>query len=161
LNRMANTPGCMDQVLKLVPIVLRWACSRDTIDAKCSLLHASVTCIGKIEQYITKVDANRKKKMEEKVQGGDTIDDFDDDFDEENFDLDDDEDCVSAVTPEQIEEVCTLSITPLEKLVGTSAEASVLKSALQALLALTMLGHVGNTRNGSRSGGSTRGWLPT
>ena len=34
-NRMANSTGCMDQVFKLVPIVLRWACSRDTIDAKC------------------------------------------------------------------------------------------------------------------------------
>ena len=81
------------------------------------------------------------KKLDEKVQGGDTIDDFDDDFDEENFDLEDD-DCVSVIKPEQIEKVCLLSIAPLEKLLGTSAEASVLKSALQVTLALTMLGRV-------------------
>ena len=46
------------------------------------------------------------------------------------------------IKPEQIEKVCLLSIAPLEKLLGTSAEASVLKSALQVTLALTMLGRV-------------------
>ena len=119
-NRMVLSVGCMNQVLKLIPIVLRWACNRDTIDAKCSLLYAVVDSITKINRYIVDIETQRLAQMAEKEQGGDTIDDFDDDFDEETFE--DDDKHHSEITAEQIEEVCLLAVVPLEKLLGTSAE---------------------------------------
>ena len=142
--------GCMNQVLKLIPIVLRWACNRDTIDAKCSLLYAVVDSITKINHYVVDIETQRLAQMAEKVQV-DTIDDFDD-FDEETFE--DNDKHHSEITSEQIEEVCLLAVVPLEKLLGTSAEASLLKGALQVFLALATLGRAESEAEKERLGDS-------
>ena len=115
-------------LLKLVPVALRWVTSRETVELKCAMLHAVVHGLHAAGQRV--VPAKIAAATSE-----DTFDD-DDDFDDDERE---EETQPPSVAVSEVGELFAQCTGALEHLLASSAEAPVLRACLEVVLALAAI----------------------
>jgi hypothetical protein len=120
-------------MVRLIPIVLRWSISRETIDGKCALLYAVVNglkLVGKGQDGAGRGRGEAGAPPDSSAFDGDDEDDFDD-FDEAEED--------GVIADKDIDDLFGRATAAVEQLLSSAAEAAVLRAALEVVLTLSAL----------------------